>query len=143
MSTRCTAKTAKGTRCKNVAVEGSKRCAVHAAAPKKSVRTRRTGPTRAQAREAAEIAERAAKKTAFIAELSKRGIVLHACEAAGVGRTAVYEWYSDDAAFAADCQQPGAPQCGHARIARPSMPSFGRIACFGFSSIMWFVPYLA
>ena len=93
MSPRCTAKTAAGTRCKNSAIEGTKRCAKHPV----QKRTRRAAPTRAQARDAA----RAAQKATFVAELARRGIVLHACEAAGVGRTAAYEWYEADPDFAA------------------------------------------
>jgi hypothetical protein len=93
MSQRCTAKTTTGDLCKNKAVEGSKRCKRH--------ETRRTAHTRAQAREAAMTAERVAKKEAFIAELSKRGIVLHACNVASVGRATAYQWYDADPDFAA------------------------------------------
>lgn len=58
---------------------------------------KRTKRTRQRARKVT-IADR---KALFVAELARRGIVTDAAIAAGVGRTAVYEWYQDDAAFAA------------------------------------------
>jgi hypothetical protein len=48
---------------------------------------------------------RPAKKQLFLAELSKRGIVLRACEAAGIGRRVAYEWREQDPQFALDWKE--------------------------------------
>ncbi len=55
-----------------------------------------TRPTRA------ELAERetAGNKAAFLAEFAERGIVTHACQAAGVSHSVVYDWYGKDDEFA-------------------------------------------
>lgn len=45
--------------------------------------------------------KRTAKKKAFLEELRQRYSVYHACLAAKVGRTTVYEWRDEDPAFAA------------------------------------------
>lgn len=45
-------------------------------------------------------AERAARKSAFLAALAKCGIVKDSCKAAGVGTATVYKWRDTDADFA-------------------------------------------
>lgn len=70
--------------------------------PSSNTRTPKKARARTAARRKPSAEElRAAQRSAFLEALASFGTVRHACEAADVGRSTVYEWREEDADFAA------------------------------------------